>query len=63
MKTTKLSEEELENCKEPTQEEIRKHMVRTKLSFYNAREELREKAYGGKPPNNYASWGDYWKSY
>ena len=30
---------------------------------YASRELAREKAYGGKPPNGFASWGDYWKSY
>jgi hypothetical protein len=32
-------------------------------TYYTAREKLRELAYGGKPPDGYASWGDYWKSY
>ena len=32
-------------------------------TFYTAREEARERAYGGKPPTGYQSWGDYWKNY
>jgi hypothetical protein len=49
--------------KEPTTEQINAEMVRTGDNFYAARERLREKAYGGKPPSGYQSWGDYWKSY
>ena len=30
---------------------------------YASREVARGKAYGGKPPNGFQSWGDYWKSY
>lgn len=26
--------------------------------YYSAREKLREKAYGGKPPGGYSSWGN-----
>jgi hypothetical protein len=54
---------------EPTQEQIQQLIKKSKgkHSFYSAREELREMAYGGekgaKPPNGYSSWGDYWKSY
>lgn len=54
---------ELAKCKEPTQEEVEKRMKETGERFYDAREALREAAYGGKPPDGFASWGDYWKSY
>lgn len=46
---------------EPTEEEIRRLMESTGENYYNARERLREAAYGGKPPHGYGSWGDYWK--
>jgi hypothetical protein len=49
---------------EPTESQIRNRMESTGESYYTAREELREQAYGGthqKPPGQ--SWGDYWKSY
>jgi hypothetical protein len=49
---------------EPTEREIRNRMKLTGESYYTAREELREEAYGGtytKPPGQ--SWGDFWKSY
>jgi hypothetical protein len=39
-------------------------MELTQESYYTARENLREEAYGtthSKPPGQ--SWGDYWKSY
>jgi hypothetical protein len=49
--------------KEPTQAEILKYMEIHNENYYNARERLREKSYGGKPPSPYKSWGDYWKSY
>lgn len=49
--------------KEPSQDEIAKWMKdSSESSYYAAREQLREKAYGGKPPNGCQSWGDYWKS-
>ena len=48
---------------EPSPEEVTQSMQDDALSYYEAREKLREKAYGGKPPGGYASWGDYWKSY
>ena len=48
---------------EPTEEEIRRYMKENNENYYNARERLREHAYGGKPPGGYSSWGDYWKSY
>jgi hypothetical protein len=60
--TTKTTKE-LEACKEPTYYEIRQLEIESGLNYYNARERLREKAYGGKPPGGYSSWGDYWKSY
>jgi hypothetical protein len=62
MITTKTPKE-LEECKEPTDEEIRVEMKRIKENYYVSREALRQKAYGGKPPGGYSSWGDYWKSY
>jgi hypothetical protein len=47
---------------EPSQQEIEKYMRdNTNESFYTAREKLREKAYGGKAPAPFGSWGDYWK--
>ena len=50
--------------KEPTEKEIKELMKKDKRhTYYTAREELREKAYGGRPPVGYLSWGDYWKSY
>jgi len=54
---------ELATKKEPTGDEIKKRMAETGERFYDARERLREAAYGGKPPYGFASWGDYWKSY
>ena len=55
---------ELATKKEPTENDIKKRMKETgNESFYDARERLREAAYGGKPPHGFASWGDYWKSY
>lgn len=50
--------------KEPTENQIRKRMELTQESYYSARENLREEAYGAthsKPSGQ--SWGDYWKSY
>ena len=46
---------------EPTQEQIYKHMIKINDNYYTAREQLRELAYGGKPPNGFSSWGDFWK--
>jgi hypothetical protein len=49
---------------EPTESQIKKRMELTQESYYSARENLREEAYGtthSKPPGQ--SWGDYWKSY
>lgn len=63
MNVTKLTVAELETCKEPTAREIKAFMEANGENYYNAREQLREKAYGGKPPGGYQSWGDYWKSY
>ena len=48
---------------EPTEDEIIMYDRLHKLGYYASREILREKAYGGKPPHGYASWGDYWKNY
>lgn len=62
-----MKEKDLKNCKEPTMDEIRRYAKQTgrnfNTDFYSLREELREQAYGGKPPHGYQSWGDYWKSY
>ena len=49
--------------KEPSHKIIREKSRREGTSHYQARETLREQAYGGKPPNGHQSWGDYWKSY
>lgn len=49
---------------EPTHTDIEKRMELTGESYYTAREELREQAYGGthsKSPSQ--SWGDFWKTY
>lgn len=59
---TKKSAKELENCKEPSQEEIEQYMEKNKENYYNARERLRELAYGGKPPHGYSDWGTYWEA-
>jgi hypothetical protein len=48
---------------EPTEKDIIRRMRETQENYYNARERLREEAYGGKPPHGFLSWGDYWKSY
>ena len=48
---------------EPTEQEIQDYMRKHNENWYNSRERLREKAYGGKPPMGFSSWGDYWKSY
>lgn len=48
---------------EPTEEEIQEYMKANNMDFYNARERLREAAYGGLPPRGYSSWGEYWKAY
>lgn len=60
--TTK-TDKELEGVAEPTEKEIYAYMKTHPENYYNARERLREKAYGGKPPHGFQSWGDYWKSY
>ena len=62
MKVTNKSFKELEKCNGPTQEEIERYMKKHKENYYNARERLRELVYGGKPPNGFSSWGDYWKA-
>ena len=59
----KIQKSQVQLGKEPSPEEVAQSMQDDALSFYEAREQLREKAYGGKPPGGYASWGDYWKSY
>jgi hypothetical protein len=48
---------------EPTEEQIQEYMKTNSENWYNARERLREVAYGGLPPRGYSSWGEYWKSY
>ena len=49
---------------EPLPELIQKYMQDNPgLGFYASRERLREQAYGGKAPNGFQSWGDYWKTY
>ena len=52
-----------EQGSEPTSEAIQAYMKEHNENYYNAREALRNKAYGGKPPHGFQSWGDYWKSY
>lgn len=47
---------------EPTENQIHEVMEDMGKTYYGAREYLREKAYGGKPPTGYDSWGMYWKS-
>ena len=50
---------------EPSEAEIRRLMNSNNLSYYTARERLRELAYGGKyghEKSPYQSWGDFWKS-
>lgn len=46
----------IEDIREPTQKEIQTYMTEFKENFYNARERLREKVYGGLPPNGFSSW-------
>lgn len=53
----------IETAKEPTEEQIEAYMKKHKENYYNAREKLREKAHGGKPPDGYSDWGTYWKCY
>ncbi len=54
----------IEEGKEPTEKEIQRAMAASPgKSYYEVREELRNSAYGSKPPSGYQSWGDYWKSY
>lgn len=49
--------------KEPEEEEIWAYIGQHRgISYWNAREALRELAYGGKPPEGYTSWGEYWKN-
>lgn len=48
--------------KEPTEDEIVTYMIETSKDFYNAREDLRERAYGGKPPEGFPDWGTYWQA-
>lgn len=55
------TDKKLENCREPSEEDINSLMKSANLSYYGARERLREESYGGKPPSGYSSWGDYWK--
>lgn len=42
---------------------IAQYMEEHHENYYNAREKLREKEYGGKPPQGFQSWGDYWKAF
>lgn len=64
IKQGNLRDNRIEEGVEPTDEEVREHAKRNPhLGSYCSREELREKAYGGKPPGGFQSWGDYWKSY
>ena len=56
-------DQELATMKHPTEEDVKKRRKETGESYYDARERLREIAYGGKPPYGFSSWGDYWKHY
>jgi hypothetical protein len=48
--------------KEPSIKKVKKRMKETNnKSFYQAREQMRNEAYGPLPPG-YSSWGMYWKS-
>jgi hypothetical protein len=54
--------ERIEQGKEPSIEDVKKHMKETNNeSFYQAREQMRNEEYGTLPPG-YSSWGMYWKS-
>lgn len=46
---------------EPNNDEIEKYMKEHNENYYCSREKLREEAYGGKPPQGFGSWGDFWK--
>lgn len=54
--------------REPTLKQVKKYMKENRTDFYNAREALREHAYGhelrkqGIFKDSHQSWGDYWKS-
>ena len=48
---------------EPSEQAIKEYMNKHNENYYNSRERLREKEYGGKPPCEFQSWGDYWKQY
>lgn len=48
----------------PSDSDVFDHMKEhPSKSFYSAREDLRNEAFGGLPPIGYESWGDFWKSY
>lgn len=47
---------------EPTEENISEYCRKTNQDYYTGREQLREIAYGGKPPAPYKSLGDYFKN-
>ena len=54
--------ERIEQGKEPSIENVKKHMKETNNeSFYQVREQMRNEEYGTLPPG-YSSWGMYWKS-
>lgn len=59
---TSLTFEELCKCSHPSENEIWIMVEETGQEYYHVRELLRERVYGGKPPGNFQSWGDYWKS-
>jgi hypothetical protein len=64
MKVTPLSPIELDFCTPPAEEKIQLYLrEHPELDYYNAREILRNLAYGGSPPGGYKTWGDYWKAY
>lgn len=55
----------LTNDKQPSEQDIKEYMkLHTGVSYYFARNELRQKARItlGAAPDGFASWSDYWKS-
>ena len=62
MNTKTERDKKITSIQGPTESEIKDEMVESGLDYYNARERLREKAYGGKPPDGFSSWGDYFKA-
>jgi len=61
--TPTVMADEITKKGEPTDKDIQARMETTGEIYYNARERLREQVYGGKPPDGFVSWGEYWKNY